>query len=251
MKRTLQPLWTRVRKNLRSRLVSGTVVLVPVFITIAVLRWVFLWLAGFLSPVVKRLVVQEELAAWMGQGAAEQLTRYAWIIVPIVALLLLVVLIYVVGILVRLVVGRKIIGIGESLLLRLPLVRPIYSAAKQVVEAVSLPDRSAFKAVVLAHFPSPRMWAIGFLTGIITDQNGKILCKVFIPTTPNPTTGFYELAEPEDLLLTDITVDSAFRMVISGGIIAPERYNATPLDIGMLIKPALAPANPPSQTQEI
>jgi uncharacterized membrane protein len=225
------PLWVQVKNDVRSRLVSGMVVLVPVFITVAVLRWLFLWLSGFLSPTVNTLFKVENLKAWLGQKGAEFVISHASVIAPVIAVVMLVVLLYCTGALARRVVGKKILALGEAILLRIPVVKPIYSAAKQVVEAVSLPDRGAFKAVVLVHFPHPRMWAVGFLTGSIVDQTGKRLYKVFIPTTPNPTTGFYEFAEPEELMVTDIPVDMAFKMIISGGIIAPERYNARPIGL--------------------
>ncbi len=223
--------WVGVKNDVRSRLISGTVVLVPLFITLAILRWLFLWLSGFLSPAVAKLFTEGNLKARLGQAGADFVLRYANVIAPVVALVLLVVLLYVTGALTRRVVGKKILALGEAILLRIPVVKPIYSAAKQVVEAVSLPNRGAFKAVVLVHFPHPRMWAVGFLTGTIVDQNGRRLYKVFIPTTPNPTTGFYEFAEPEELMVTDIPVDMAFKMIISGGIIAPEKYNARPIGL--------------------
>lgn len=232
-----EPFWVRLRKNVRSRLLSGTVVLVPVFITIAILRWIFLWVSGFLTPSVGRLIQAKGLQAWLGKGASEYLVKHANVIVPVAAILMLGVLLYCVGVLARRVAGKKILGIGERILLRIPVVRPIYSAAKQVIEAISLPDRAAFKAVVLVHFPHPGMWAVGFLTGTITDQTGKRMYKVFIPTTPNPTTGFYQVAEPSELMLTDIPVDMAFKMIVSGGIIAPETYNARPIGQDYLLPP--------------
>jgi uncharacterized membrane protein len=223
--------WVGVKNDVRSRLVSGMVVLVPLFITIAVLRWLFLWLSSFLSPAVARLFTEGTLKARLGQAGADFVLKHASVIAPVIAVVLLVVLLYVTGALARRVVGKKILALGEAILLRIPVVKPIYSAAKQVVEAVSLPDRGAFKAVVLVHFPHPRMWAVGFLTGSIVDQTGKRLYKVFIPTTPNPTTGFYEFVEPEELMVTDIPVDMAFKMIISGGIIAPEKYNSRPIGL--------------------
>lgn len=221
--------WAHVKNDVRSRLVSGTVVLVPLFVTVAILRWLFLLVSGFLSPVVTKAFTRENLEPRVGQAITQYVMDHVGIIAPVTAVVVLLVLVYCTGALARRVVGKKVLALGERILLRIPLVKAVYSTAKQVVEAVSLPNRAAFKAVVLVHFPHPRMWAIGFVTGTIVDQNGKRFYKVFIPTTPNPTTGFYELAEPEELLLTDIPVDMAFKMVVSGGIVAPERYNARPI----------------------
>jgi uncharacterized membrane protein len=231
MAKPKESLWVQVKHDIRTRLISGTAVLVPVVITIAILRWLFLWLSGFLSPAVKALFNMENLRNRLGPQGADFAIHHVNVIAPVVAVVLLVFLLYCIGALARRVAGKRILALGEAILLRIPVVKPIYSAAKQVVEAISLPNRSAFKAVVLVHFPHPRMWAIGFLTGSIADQTGKRLYKVFIPTTPNPTTGFYEFAEPEELLVTDIAVDAAFKMIISGGIIAPEKYNARPIGL--------------------
>ncbi|MGA2265469.1 MAG: DUF502 domain-containing protein [Phycisphaerae bacterium] len=231
MAKNKESLWAQMKRDVRSRLISGTAVLVPVAITIAILRWLFLWMSGFLTPAVKALFNVENLRNHLGPQGADFVIRHVNIIAPVVAVVLLVVLLYCIGALARRVVGKRVLAIGEAILLRIPVVKPIYSAVKQVVEAVSLPDRGAFKAVVLVHFPHPRMWAVGFLTGSIADQTGKRMYKVFIPTAPNPTTGFYEFIEPEELMVTDIPVDMAFKMIISSGIIAPDKYNARPIGL--------------------
>ena len=241
-------MWARMQKNLRSRLLSGTAVMVPLVITVAVLRWLFGWLSGFLTPAVKGFIQPDDLLRWFGPVFGGWLKMNSNVIAPMVAVALLLVLLYAVGVLVRRVVGKKLVLAGEALLMRIPLVRPIYSIAKQIVQAVSVPDRAAFKAVVLCHFPHPRMWAIGFLTGTIADQTGRKFCKVFIPTTPNPTTGFYQLSDAEELLLTDLAVDTAFKMLVSGGIISPEILHTRPLTVELL--GATAPGPHPARAED-
>jgi uncharacterized membrane protein len=89
---------------------------------------------------------------------------------------------------------------------------------------MSMPDSSMFKSVVLIEFPRPGLKAIGFLTGFITDSEGKKYCKIFIPTTPNPTTGYFELVPEEETFATDISIEDGFKMIISGGVVSPESF---------------------------
>ena len=192
--------------SLKSRLVSGLFVLVPLAITLLILKTVFIWTAGILSPTLKLIIrdtVQEPY-------------------ISIISIAILTIITYFTGMLAKVVVGRKLIAIGETLLLKIPVVKSIYAAAKQVMDAMSMPDRAAFKAVVLVEFPRAGMKAIGFLTGTITDGEGKQFYKVFIPTAPNPTTGFFELVPPEQTQITDMPVEEAFKMIMSGGILSPQ-----------------------------
>ncbi len=138
------------------------------------------------------------------------------------SIVVLLVLLYLVGAIGQFVVGKRLIKAGETLLMRIPLVRTVYTATKQVAQAVSLPDRAALKSVVLVEFPRPGFKAVGFLTGYIEDSAGKKFCKIMIPTTPNPTTGFFELVPAEDIIETTLTTEEAFKLIISGGIVAPD-----------------------------
>lgn len=214
------PLFNRVKKNIRRCIISGIAVIVPVAITIAILKWIFNWLAGFLSPVAERIIMP-----FLWQKLKYEFTSYSSIIVSIVAIFLLLFLLYLTGGIARLIVGRKLIALGESILLKIPIVKSIYQASKQVVQAFSMPERAAFKEVVIVEFPRPGMYAFGFLTGKMEDRSGRSLYKVFIPTSPNPTTGFLELMEKGAIQFTDISVDEAFKMLISGGILSPEKYS--------------------------
>jgi uncharacterized membrane protein len=138
----------------------------------------------------------------------------------------LIAIIYVIGLVARFVAGRKLLSIGESLVLKIPLASTIYAATKQVTTAISMQDKS-FTSVVLVEFPRKGFYALGFLTGTIKDSAGNLYCKVFIPTTPNPTTGFFEMIPFDEVLQTELTVEEAFKAIISGGIVAPEIMKTT------------------------
>jgi len=212
--------WKRWKNNIRNRLLSGTLLLLPFGVTLLVMRWLFGWLAGFLSPLIRRV-----LAYLARYPVLEDIPPlYVSIIVSVVSILLLLTLLYLVGVFARFVVAKRVIAAGETLLLRIPLVRTVYAATQQVMKAVSLPERSAFKSVVLVEFPRPGFKAVGFLTGHINGLQGRRYARVFIPTTPNPTSGFLELIPADQVLQTSWTIEEAFKMIISGGLVAPDTF---------------------------
>jgi len=169
------------------------------------------------------------------QYSADKLSKYPFIefipeiyisiCVSVCSIVILLVFLYLIGTIGQFVVGKRLLKAGEALLLRIPLARTIYTATKQVAEAISLPNRSALKSVVMVDFYKPGFKAIGFLTGYIEDSAGKEFCKVMIPTTPNPTTGFFLLIPRDEVTETTITIEDAFKMIISGGIVSPDTLN--------------------------
>jgi uncharacterized membrane protein len=216
-------LFKRLTLNIRNRLISGIFLIVPFAVTIVVVRWLFQVLAGFLRPIVAKVIewiprthpLQEIPAVYI---------QYAVSLATILSLLLI---IYLVGAIAKFVAGRRLLAIGEKIVLRIPLARTIYTATKQVTTALSLQDNPAFKSVVLVEFPRRGAYAVGFLTGMTKDSLNNAFCKVFIPTTPNPTTGFFELISADEVLQTEMTIEEAFKMIISGGIVSPDILKIT------------------------
>jgi uncharacterized membrane protein len=202
-------IFRRIMRNFRSCLISGILVLIPLAITVWVIRVIYAWTVGNVADVVKL--------------GFDEKTRYIYISLISVAVLL--VSTCVIGVLANIMIGRKFIAAAEAILMRIPVVKGIYAATKQVVDAVSLPHSGAFKAVVLLEFPRPGIRAVGFLTGTVTDDKGVKLLKLFIPMVPNLTSGFFQLVEPHQVVFTDTPVEEAFKMLLSGGIISPERFN--------------------------
>ena len=214
------PLWKWLRRNVRNRLVSGMLVLVPVGVTLLVMRWLFTWLAGFLGPLVNGWIKS------MGWDFGEKAPVYVTLAISVASIVLLLMLLYAAGSIGQMVVGRRVISSGEKLVMRIPLVRTVYSATKQVIEAVSMPNRTAFKSVVLIEFPRRGAWALAFLTGEISGPDGIKLARIFLPTTPNPTTGFFLIMAADEVIATTLTVEEAFKMIISGGIVSPHELVA-------------------------
>jgi uncharacterized membrane protein len=213
--------WTVFKKDLRNHFLAGVLILMPFGITLLVMRWGFTWMAGFLKPWLLKL-----LAHVISDPALQtNPPAYVSITTSIVSIMILLMFVYLAGVFAQKYFGKKLIFLGEWLLMKIPVLSTIYGATKQVMGAMSLPGKEAFMSVVLVEFPQPGMKALGFLTGYIEDAAGRKYCKVFIPTTPNPTTGFFEIIPVEDVLHTTFSVEEAFKMIMSGGIVAPEKLN--------------------------
>jgi len=210
--------WTKFKNNVRRRLLSGILLLMPFGVTLLVMRWLFRWVAGFIRPIITFVISR------ISQVSVIEAVPDVYITVSVafLSIAVLLALLYLVGVIGQFVIGKRLIKAGETLLMRIPLVRIIYTATKQVAQAVSMPDRAALKSVVLVEFPRPGFQAVGFLTGYIEDSAGKKFCKVMIPTTPNPTTGFFEIIPTEEVTETTLTIEDAFKMIISGGIVTPD-----------------------------
>ena len=125
--------------------------------------------------------------------------------------------------------GRKLVGFWEAILGRIPLVRTIYSSVKQVLETLFSSNSESFRRVVLIEYPRKDIWSLGFQTNealsAAREASGKELVSVFVPTTPNPTSGFIIMLPAEDITQLDITVEDGFKFIISMGVIVPNGPN--------------------------
>jgi len=145
--------------------------------------------------------------------------------VPGIGLILMVLVLTLVGALAAGYLGKLVLRLSERLLNRMPVVRNIYGTAKQIVETVVNNKTSAFREVVLVEYPRRDIWTIGFITGHsmeeIAEIGGEPLVNVFVPTTPNPTSGFLLFLPDKDVHRLSMTVEEAVKLVISGGLVTP------------------------------
>jgi uncharacterized membrane protein len=186
---------------------SGMLVLVPVAITFFILNFILSFVTAFARPVLR---------PWI-----KELPDY---VVTLIALVTTALIVYAVGQVTTHLVGRRLIHLGEKLLLRLPLVKSIYASSKQVVNTFSASNKTAIQAVVLIEYPRRGSLALGFVTGSILNPQGRRLYRVFVATTPNPTSGFLLLLPEEEVQFTDISVEDGVKMLVSGGMLSPARY---------------------------
>jgi uncharacterized membrane protein len=136
---------------------------------------------------------------------------------------------FIIGFIIKALLLEKVVHIIENLLFKIPLVRPVYSGIKQLVHAFSVQDKVIFKKVVVVEFPRQGIYSVGFLTSElpqeISPNTDEKFYNVFIPTTPNPTTGFFVILPENSFQTINLTRQEAMAMVISGGIIQPDRFS--------------------------
>ncbi len=131
--------------------------------------------------------------------------------------------------------GRLLLRLSEHIMQRMPVVRSIYDAAKQIFETVLASKSNTFREVVLAEWPRPGMWTVAFVTaqpqGEIREQVGSDAVAIYVPTTPNPTSGYLMFVRRRDLVTLPMTVEEGIKLVISGGIIAPPERAPVPVEV--------------------
>ena len=216
-------------KAMRSRILSGLLLLVPLFVTVAILRLLFRIFARNVRPLLK---ISEKFPV----------PEYA---VVIATVLLMLVGLYLLGWLAQRMFGRRMIAWAEGIMERIPLVRSIYSGTRGIVKILSANKREAFQCVVVIEHPHPGMRALAFVTGTFRDATGARFAKVFLPTVPNPTSGFLLLLPWEKINVLNISIEDALKMILSGGMLSPDTLNilgAHPLSESDLHEPGTAAA---------
>jgi len=130
--------------------------------------------------------------------------------------------IYLVGLLISNVLGRQIYAWFEKILSRIPFVNTVYRTIKQITSHLSAPDRQAFKKVVFIEYPRKGIWTISMVTGESKNKNGELYYHIFVPTTPNPTSGYLLYLPQKDTRQTDMSIEEGMKIIISGGMLAPK-----------------------------
>jgi uncharacterized membrane protein len=211
--------------NLQRNIIAGIFIVVPIWLTVWVITFLMNLLIEFGSPVAAQLAIW--LAPTSPRLAALFQARWfqdlAAIIIVLVGLLLL-------GVVGRAVIGRRLLGAFDALMGRIPLVQSIYGSARKLIQTVQTKPDSGQRVVLIA-FPSPGMKAVGLVTRTFIDPaTGIEIAAVYVPTTPNPSSGYVELVPSSTLTPLDWTVNEALTFIISGGAVAPESFvYSTPL----------------------
>jgi len=191
--------------NLRRKFVIGFFIVVPVGVTI----WILVWFFSTVDNILGRFIVLIFGRTFPGVG-----------------FVLTLLLIYLTGVIGSNVVGRRIIQRGEIVVSRIPLVRYLYFFIKKIGENFSNPGRGNLLRIVLVKYPREEMTSIGFVTNETSDKAGKKLLSVLVPMAPNPISGFLLVIPEEQVILTNMSVDDALRMIVSAGSQLPEELSA-------------------------
>jgi uncharacterized membrane protein len=208
----------------RANFFTGLAVVLPAVISIAVLIWLF----GTVANVTDTLLFflpRKLTHANQGDGPMYRYWSGA-------AIALAILLISMLGLLTRYYIGKRLIALMDIVMLKVPLLNKVYSTIKQVNEAFSSGKKSSFKTVVMIQFPGPGLYSLGFLTSEQQDEvqakTGKDVVCVFVPTTPNPTSGFLVLVPVENVTRLDMSVAEGIKYIISIGSLSPEHARSNP-----------------------
>lgn len=200
-------------KRIKSYFVTGLLVVVPLYITIYVLALI----AGFMDNIIYIL------PRFLRPHA------YLPVDIPGLGIIYTVIAVIAVGALTSNFAGKRLLHLGERVLARIPLLSMIYNASKQFMETFFSKDREGFRKVVLMEFPRKGVWSIGFMTGRtrgeVKDKTRDGTVNVFLPTTPNPTSGFYMVAHESEVIALEMKVEDAFKVILTGGIVVPPSGN--------------------------
>ena len=196
--------------HIRTTLIAGLLGILPIGVTLFVLKFFFELLDPILGPIFDMGNVQ---------------------IFPGLGVIVLLILLYVVGIITTKILSARIVNLGHKLIERIPVISSIYSTTRSGVEILSGTQGFESRGVVLVDFPRPAMKAIGLITAELGVLNGEPMVAVYIPTTPVPSSGFLIVVALSDVTPTDISVDDAMKIIVSGGILANEIFSSTLKDM--------------------
>ena len=202
-------------EKMKSNLLAGIATIIPLALTVYVIQ------------------VTLEITIWLGGTVAEPLERFVNVTFPgfgllssLVGLLIVLFAIIIFGALARNVFGKRVVSWFEGIFKKIPLIDTIYGTTKQIIETVSGSKNNSFKKVVYVEYPRKGSWAIGFATkdnkGEISKKTSTELVNVFVPTTPNPTSGFLLMFPKKEIIYLDMTFEEASKFIVSAGTSNPK-----------------------------
>ncbi|MEQ9548605.1 DUF502 domain-containing protein [Coleofasciculus sp. G2-EDA-02] len=214
----------RFKQDLKNDLIAGLLVVIPLATTIWLTITIANWVINFLTRIPKQLNPYNNLHPIL----VNLLNLLVGLTVPLLCILLI-------GLMARNIAGRWLLDLGERVLQAIPLAGSVYKTLKQLLETLLKDSSSKFRRVILVEYPRQGMWAIAFVTGTATGEiQSKLndtMLNIFIPTTPNPTTGWYAVVPENEVINLSMSIEDAFKVLISGGIVGPAESS-----IGMPLK---------------
>lgn len=208
----------RLKQDFKNDLIAGLLVVIPLATTIWLTYTIATWVIDFLTRIPKQLDPFNGLNPLLG----DLLNLAIGLTVPLAFILLI-------GLMARNIAGRWLLDFGERFLQAIPLAGSVYKTLKQLLETLLRDTNNKFRRVVLVEYPRKGIWAIAFVTGVMSPQIQthlpEAMLSVFIPTTPNPTTGWYAVVPENEVVNLSLSIEDAFKIVVSGGIVSPGSSN--------------------------
>jgi len=219
----------RLKQDLKNDLIAGLLVVIPLATTIWLTITIATWVINFLTQIPKQLNPFDGLNPIL----VNLLNLLVGLAVPLLSILLM-------GLMARNIAGRWLLDFGERLLQAIPLAGQVYKTLKQLLETILKDSNGKFRRVILVEYPRRGIWAIAFVTGAISSdiqaQMPRPVLSVFIPTTPNPTTGWYAVVPEDEVVNLSMSIEDAFKIVVSGGIVAPNTPLVFPKESTLEVK---------------
>lgn len=195
---------TVLKRHIRRNIFSGLLLLIPLVITIIVIRAIFNFLDTLPLP-----FLEPQLGYW----------------VPGIGILITLLGIYFIGVLVTNFIGRKLVSLGEKLVSKIPIAKSIYGSVKQIIETFSNREDHSAKKVVMVEYPKDNVWSIGLVNGEIKHpSSNEKMYNILILASINPTSGFFIIVPQNKSIRLDITVEEAMKWIVSGGIVTPDHF---------------------------
>lgn len=186
-------------QSIKTRIFAGLLAIVPIAVTFWILKFLFTFLDSLASPFLKKVGVE----------------------IPGLGIILTLLFIFVLGLFITNVLGKTLFNWGEKILAKLPIVNTIYNTIKQITSAFSGSTVKSFQQVIFIQYPREGLWTMCFVTNQSKNENGDTFYHVFVPTTPNPTSGVFIVIPKKDAIHPDISVEDGLKAIISGGILDP------------------------------
>ena len=206
-------MFRNIQHRLRNLFIAGLLVLLPISLTIFIITFIFQKLDNLLSPAFVKLLILLGLPL-----QADQFVMGLGVVATIFIIIFT-------GLITKNILGKKLFRLGEIIVEKIPVARSIYSGAKQIIDAVSKSQLDAFNKVVMVEYPRKGLFSLGFVTcearGEIQENTKNNVVNVFIPTTPNPTSGLLIFVPKEDITPLTMSVEEGIKLVVSGGIVTP------------------------------
>ena len=199
-------------KLYKKYLITGLISIIPIIITYWLVQKVFLWVSipgkKIINPLIEYLDINNQY----------------WIVYMdyIFGFILTVFIINLLGLIVSNVIGKKIYHAFEKILNKIPFINTVYSSIKQIITTFSSSSKNTFKKVVLIEYPKNDLWTLAMVTGESKNEKNEIFYNIFVPTTPNPTSGYLLFVKKDNVIETKLNIEDALKIIISGGLVSPE-----------------------------
>jgi len=186
--------------------ITGLFSIIPLAITFTIIKWLFEFFSKPGKKMINYILPDSN----------------APIIENIIGFVLTFLFIYLIGVIISNVLGKRLYLFFEKILAKIPLINYIYNTIKQIIDTLAISQKQAFKKVVYIEYPKKDVWTIALVTGESKDSEGNEYYQIFVPTTPNPTSGFMLYIKKENTKETNMNIDEGLKIIISGGMLAPE-----------------------------